>query len=200
MDAKERNMKIDASVVFYLLSKDFAVDYDKSSETSVEVTGAELWDGSICPQRLYIVGTDEDVPRSAAAAESAFVYCSETGGTPRPRDGARGNAAYIVTPCRRGEVYGKIVGILYSLQEWDCRMKDACSDAANLHELMAIAREVLDYSFSIVDRNLRNIAYSPDFFGKFKHCFRLKKPSFSVFQTFYLIIIRITGKIIADSV
>jgi len=162
-------MKIYASVVFYLLSKSITLEYNKSSEASIEVSGAEPFSGSLDPCRLYIIDESEQVPPLGGSEQCVIVYCSESG-TEAPPPGAHAdNAAYITAPCSRGEAYGKIVSILYALQVWDGRMKDACMDAPNLHDLMEIARDVLDYSFSVVDRNMRNIAYSPDFFGKFKH-------------------------------
>jgi len=162
-------MKIDASVVFYLLSKSIAIDYNKNSEASIEVSGAEPYSGSLDPHRMYIIDEKEQVTRVGYQEQCVFVYCSEAGIKEPPPGTLADNVAYITAPCSRGELYGKIVSIMYALQVWDCRMKDACIDAPNLHNLMEIARDVLDYSFSVIDRNMRNIAYSPDFFGKFKY-------------------------------
>lgn len=151
-------------MLFYRLSLKYPTYYCKQDNDMVYLKSVRTNRGVFEEGFLYVLEENSIITDTEKIFNTAFLILGE----PQPSQ-IPANTAYLSSSVEVSELINTVSEILLSLQEWDCRMKDACLEQWKLIDFFALAREMLDYSFAIVDKDMQNAAQSPDYLSKFKY-------------------------------
>jgi hypothetical protein len=171
-------MQIMSSMIFFLLERKFNVMYPRTELTGAAITEPRLLDSPelVEPGILYITNRPELLNAIEKPAPCAFLLCGTAGNYAVESASAQAalpawaQAAADIA-CINDEVspinlLESVFSLFLALQDWDNRLKDASSDAADDYgRIFKISREFFDLPFLLIDRNFTTVAYTPDVFS-----------------------------------
>jgi hypothetical protein len=165
-------MRIDSSVVFFLLERDFTLRYPRKNQAGPTVERPRLLENSRPePGFLYIVGKIEFLDGIREPVSAAFLLCDAAAEHLADLDITAELPPWLAAAdaaCVEGatslELLDRVVSLFFALQDWDNRLKDAClGGSRDYGPIFRISREFFDLPFGLVDRNFAIIAHTTDF-------------------------------------
>ena len=160
-------MKIDSSVLFYRLSQEYPIMFDRQQKSAIELNSVRIGIAKVINMAVHIVSSEENSKKKYLAERyksSAFIILGEA-----PDEKCAPNVAYAPEAIGIGEFTNCVLRVFNSLADWDCRLMEACLDGRDFEHFFKVSREMLDYSYAILDGEMRNVARTRDYLRKFKY-------------------------------
>ena len=159
-------MEIKSSTVFFLLSKQFSIVFNKQPKADNTLQYPQKYQGELLhPEVLYVLNYEQYIQNKNIANGKSLII-THTSPVSSLLDGTSGSVAFISEDTPVDDLMTFLARIFIDLQIWDGDFKQAHRDNSNLFALLDIGHRMFDYPIVIMDEFFTRIAYTSDYIEK----------------------------------
>ncbi len=158
-------MEITAEMLFYRISKKYALQRENIQTTGLAVRKVRLWRAEEHFQEqgvLYLLERGEDLARFPAREPGMFLFCDPCAVT-AAEAWAKDTYAVLSENTPPELVRDELLEVWNELMRWDARFFEEIIHREDARKIMARGRDMLDWAYAVIDVDFNNLYSTPDY-------------------------------------